>query len=174
MSGSSLTAVAAFLLSGLLSSVASKEDQTCDPSSESCVAEGGGDRTCADEVACSEGAAAAKPKGCADTNSNCVMWAGMGECKANPGFMIVECAHSCHTCHLRDPKVRCVRNPSEQPALRGADHGDGIKAVMEWATSEAWASYSPTVLSRDPWVVQYEDFLSDDEVQGLLEALRSR
>ena len=41
---------------------------------------------------------------------------------------------------------------------------------MEWATSDTWAAYSPTVLSRDPWVVQFEDFLSADEVQALLEA----
>ena len=94
----------------------------------------------------------------------------MGECDANPGFMIVECAKSCRTCHLRDPKVRCVRDPTEVPALRGAAAGDGIAAAMEWATSDTWAAYSPTVLSRDPWVVQFEDFLSADEVQALLEA----
>ena len=70
--------------------------------------------------------------------------------------------------------MRCVRDPDEEPALRGAADGDGIDAVMEWATSEAWAAYSPTVLSRDPWVVQYEDFLSAEEVEALVGLVSSK
>ena len=145
----------------------------CDPSSETCEQpSSSADGTCADGSTCRAAPAADDPAhtACENTNPDCERWAGVGECDANPGFMIVECAKSCRTCHLRDPKVRCVRDPTEVPALRGAAAGDGIAAAMEWATSDTWAAYSPTVLSRDPWVVQFEDFLSADEVQALLEA----
>ena len=106
---------------------------------------------------------------CEDEHDDCGSWAARGECENNKGFMILECSSSCATCLMRDPKVRCQRDESEQPAISGVA-GDSINALFERATSEAWSAYSPTVHSRDPWVVTYEDFLSSEEADGLLAA----
>ncbi|XP_035673742.1 uncharacterized protein LOC118414081 [Branchiostoma floridae] len=35
---------------------------------------------------------------CSDTNGNCAGWAAAGECNANPGYMLSECAQSCGLC----------------------------------------------------------------------------
>ena len=37
---------------------------------------------------------------CRDENSGCPSWAGMGECKNNPGFMLGTCRKSCGKCEL--------------------------------------------------------------------------
>jgi len=106
---------------------------------------------------------------CDDEHDACTQWAEQGECENNKAFMILECSRSCATCLMRDPKVRCKRDESVRPAISGAA-GDSINALFERATSDAWAAYSPTVHSRDPWVVTYEDFISAEEADGLLEA----
>ena len=107
-----------------------------------------------------------KARDCEDSDNRCGGWAAGGECASNPGYMIVECARSCASCHMRDPKVRCKRNPSEQPALAGGP-ADGITALFERATAERWEGLQPRVLSRDPWVVVYDAFLSAEEASGI-------
>lgn len=110
---------------------------------------------------------------CKDNTDQCSVWAAAGECEANPRYMLVECSASCKSCHIRDPKMRCVKDPMVQPAITGLA-GDSINALFERATSSEWDRYRPTVHSRDPWVVTYEDFLSEAETAALLAALGSR
>lgn len=104
---------------------------------------------------------------CSDSNNGCLGWALSGECTNNPIFMIIECAYSCATCHMRDPKVRCMRGPAETPPVLAGGPEDGINELFKRAISERWDVYEPTILSREPWVVQYENFLSLDEVDAL-------
>ena len=35
---------------------------------------------------------------CTDENQRCAEWAKQGECKANPDYMLVQCAKSCRVC----------------------------------------------------------------------------
>ncbi len=64
--------------------------------------------------------------------------------------MTIECAHSCATCHLRDPKLRCKPFFDAQ---RSAPFDDGeLDAAMQRAAS--FSEFSPTVLSSDPWVIR--------------------
>ncbi len=60
----------------------------------------------------------AKLGDCKDRHEMCVTNSKNGECDRNPGWMIVNCPHSCNKCHLLDPKKRCNRahlNISETP-----------------------------------------------------------
>ncbi|KAL8578343.1 hypothetical protein ACOMHN_031717 [Nucella lapillus] len=41
---------------------------------------------------------------CKDTNAMCAYWAGMGECRKNPGYMSKSCAKSCGNCEGMDGK----------------------------------------------------------------------
>ena len=86
------------------------------------------------------------------------------DCVNNPGFMAINCPKTCSTCHLRNPKVRCnpsFLNISTEPVLSA-----GAMDTM-FTRLEEQCSY--TVLSRDPWVVQIENFLSEDVVDTLLQ-----
>ena len=35
---------------------------------------------------------------CPDGNTNCPYWASIGECEANPGYMLINCQFSCDVC----------------------------------------------------------------------------
>ena len=35
---------------------------------------------------------------CEDTNEKCDYWADIGECEANPGYMLINCQLSCGLC----------------------------------------------------------------------------
>ena len=45
---------------------------------------------------------------CADKAPECGHWASIGECVANPGFMMVSCASSCDMCDMQDYRKRCA------------------------------------------------------------------
>jgi len=50
---------------------------------------------------------------CTDTHDNCGMWAGMGECTANVGYMKANCAKSCNQCPSkpylsREQRAKCT------------------------------------------------------------------
>lgn len=106
---------------------------------------------------------------CKDLNDACATWARAGECESNPGYMIVECAHSCRTCHLRDPKVRCKRDPKEPQRLRPYRMGEIFRAVQ---AGKYDAQYGPVAVhSTSPWVVTFDHFLTEaecDEIVALM------
>jgi hypothetical protein len=47
--------------------------------------------------------------GCQDDNERCWTWAEQGECKRNPGFMLVTCRAACEACH--DPPYVAPPSP---------------------------------------------------------------
>ncbi|XP_019631584.1 PREDICTED: uncharacterized protein LOC109475422 [Branchiostoma belcheri] len=47
---------------------------------------------------------------CSDTNGNCAGWAASGECDANPGYMLSECAQSCGLCSRSGSARSCQDN----------------------------------------------------------------
>ena len=104
--------------------------------------------------------------------------------------MTIECAHSCATCHLRDPKLRCKPFFDAQ---RSAPFDDGeLDAAMQRAAS--FSEFAPTVLSSDPWVIRcarpylgpapartrlsptdrFDSFLSAEEVAAVRAVYQSR
>jgi hypothetical protein len=102
------------------------------------------------------------PTVCADRHDSCPNNAKRGECEKNPGWMIVNCALSCNACHLRDPKVRCDRsnlNISTSPIYNPGD----MQAMFERIETE-FSHYGITVISKSPWIVTFDNFLTDAEV----------
>ncbi|KAJ1397272.1 hypothetical protein B484DRAFT_484205 [Ochromonadaceae sp. CCMP2298] len=73
----------------------------------------------------------------------------------------------CNACHLRDSKVRCNRNTlniSADPTYAPGAMGSMFSSIE----SRFAETYDVTVVSRDPWVVTFDNFLSDDEVSALI------
>jgi len=99
---------------------------------------------------------------CLDTDANCVDWAQSGECYKNTDFMLQTCCHSCSP----DYDDKCTHYPTERPDVAEGD----ISKIFERAVAN-YPQYSPTVLSRDPWVVTFDNLLSDEETTGILEAV---
>lgn len=122
---------------------------------------------------------------CQDRFSYCTQKAANGHCTAFPGWMIVNCCKSCdeeiNSSHLIDPKVRCTReslNISGIPAWRP---GDLHRLFTSWATDNRYTKYDPKILSSPdgafggksgPWVVVFDNFLTDDETDALIEGGR--
>jgi len=106
-------------------------------------------------------------KECKDRHQQCVGFARQGECERNPGWMIINCAASCHRCHLRDPKLRCNRkalNISTVPIYQPGD----MNAMFNNIEAEFGDRYKVTVHSRDPWVVTFDDFMTDQETSSII------
>jgi len=104
---------------------------------------------------------------CDDRVQQCPGFAANGECDRNPGWMIVNCPKSCRACDLRDSKVRCDRqflNISTDPVYQPGD----MNSMFENIETEFSQLYDVNVISKDPWVVTFDNFLNDDEVDALI------
>lgn len=62
---------------------------------------------------------------------------------------------------------RCSRGPNYEPARRPGDLNETFAAIMSGAFSE----YAPRVVNTDPWIVYFDNFLSEAEVAEYEETL---
>jgi hypothetical protein len=51
---------------------------------------------------------------CKNRHKLCLFWAHIGECEANPSFMLLQCAPACQTCKNIDYEYRCPFDPSRK------------------------------------------------------------
>jgi prolyl 4-hydroxylase len=104
---------------------------------------------------------------CKDRHAQCVGFAKNDECVKNPGWMIVNCPRSCKACHLLDPKVRCDRrnlNMSTEPIYKPGDMLEMFQSIE----ANFGDRYGVTVLSTDPYIVTFDNFLTDTEIEALI------
>jgi len=107
---------------------------------------------------------AAKAAGpCVDADANCAMWARQGECEANAAYMKAQCAVSCNSCGWAPPG--CATRANQTAAAREGD----IEAMF--ARAEQMTHLGPKVWSRDPWVLTFDNFLSDAEAESFIETI---
>lgn len=139
---------------------------------EVCDAQG----TCSNTGAIPKGAnAEGKPreaqKECVDRYPDCVEYHRNGECQRNPGWMIMNCPKICDACHLRDPAIRCPReklNMSPDPIYRPGD----MEAMFNNITNRFKNKYTIEILSTSPWIVQFDNFVSDKEARALITTVK--
>ena len=107
---------------------------------------------------------------CSDRHQQCKGFAEHGECEKNPGWMVINCPASCNSCDLLDHKVRCNRDRLGIPNNHTYAPGD-----MENMFSEIEAKYGDrygvNVLSTSPWVVTFDNFLTDIEITELIRSV---
>lgn len=104
---------------------------------------------------------------CKDRHAQCAGFQKNNECVKNPGWMIVNCPDSCKACHLLDPKVRCNRsnlNISTDPIYKPGDMKDMFDSILPSFGDR----YGVTVVSTDPYVVTFDNFMTDEEVDALI------
>lgn len=96
---------------------------------------------------------------CADGNDRCEEWALTGQCAKNAEFMTATCRKSCGVCGPFGPACERLSEAAVRP-------GD-MNATFERALAD-FPEYSPQVLSRDPWVLRFDSFLSDEEADHIV------
>lgn len=99
---------------------------------------------------------------------SCDDWAPEGQCVPNPGFMTVYCSRSCYACHLRQEETRCTRRflqMNQEPALRPGDLEQVFRDMNERSKKYSTAM---RVLSQSPWIVTFDDIISEEEMAELL------
>jgi hypothetical protein len=86
------------------------------------------------------------------------------DCNNTPGYMVLNCPRTCNTCHLRDFKQRCspeFLNISTEPVLR-----PGESEILFQRIAATFPDSK--ILSREPWLIEFDDFLSASVVDQLL------
>jgi cytochrome c551/c552 len=86
------------------------------------------------------------------------------DCTVHPGFMVINCPKTCHMCHLQDPKVRCspsFLNISTMPVLQAGQMDEIFKRIRETHSDVK-------ILSDSPVILEFEDFLTDRNIDDLL------
>lgn len=109
---------------------------------------------------------------CHDRHESCHSLARQGECTKGPGWMTMNCPESCHTCAMRDPKLRCERHLLQMDQSPGLLPGE-LEAMFS-GLPEKWSQFNVTVHSRSPWVVTFDNFIKDEEIEGILSTVRSQ
>lgn len=125
---------------------------------------------------------------CQDRFAICKSQAQTGACERSPGWMIVHCCESCdpylNARELIDPKKRCSKEHLKTPD-NVWKAGDLNKLFVSWATDETLKEkYGLEVVSSPepekygatwekatagaPWVVVFNNFLTDDEIADLI------
>jgi len=132
---------------------------------------------------------------CTNKEELCAFWAAIGECEANKAYMKTKCAPSCQTCEMIDINARCP--PLDKSVKPGLLAG-GLNAMFERIVSTApgnqtkekieqgMSNYTVTVHSRPeriegkqpidivrdleqpPWVITFENFLTEEECAQLI------
>ncbi|CAM9333611.1 unnamed protein product, partial [Ectocarpus fasciculatus] len=111
---------------------------------------------------------------CIDRHPNCELYETQNQCAENPGWMIVNCPFSCKACHLRDRKVRCATDflnmSTDEPAFK---HPGDVDAMFRRIVDMYGDALQITVQSTDPWVLVFDNFLSEDEADAIVGTVRS-
>lgn len=135
---------------------------------------------------------------CQNRNDLCAFWAVIGECDNNKAYMATNCAPACETCHLIDISARCPKLDAD-PALVPGSLNKMFEKIIRQApgnrtlTKEERAAYessktplytvhvhsrpepnpvaiSPAIdKSTPPWVLTFDNFMTDDECEALIQ-----
>lgn len=104
---------------------------------------------------------------CVDYNPKCPQLVRQGECSRSPGWMIYYCSKSCNTCHLRNASSRCLRsflNISNVPVYAPGE----LNTMFEQTIERFGGKYDVTIHSDSPWVVTFDNFLTDNESASMI------
>ena len=111
-------------------------------------------------------------KQCSDRHEQCKGFAKHGECEKNPGWMVINCPSSCDSCDLLDHKVRCNRDRLGISNDHVYAPGDMDNMFSEIETKFG-DRYGVNVLSTSPWVVTFDNFLTDIEITELIRSVNN-
>lgn len=114
----------------------------------------------------------------------CSYWAVQGECESNPTYMQKNCAPACQTCELLDIRLKCPMGEDNEPVYKPGDLNNLMERIVDNSDGKGeFLKYSPKAISRPklkadgtpsgatvdgPWIVQFENFVSEEEANALI------
>lgn len=107
---------------------------------------------------------------CKNRHPQCAFWAAIGECEANPKYMLLQCAPSCQTCDKIDFDARCPWD-RDAPSIFN-EPGDLNKMFERITTDPFYQQYQPVIHSQPPqgpWLITLENFTTDEECDRLIQ-----
>lgn len=107
---------------------------------------------------------------CKNRDSLCSFWAVLGECEANPAYMIIQCAPACQSCEKVNIENRCPLDENGRDTLGPGDLNKLFERVTNMEDPSI-AQYKPKIAVQPPegpWVVTFDDFLTPEECDLLI------
>eukprot|EP00521_Asterionellopsis_glacialis_P009210 CAMPEP_0195287084 /NCGR_PEP_ID=MMETSP0707-20130614/4297_1 /TAXON_ID=33640 /ORGANISM="Asterionellopsis glacialis, Strain CCMP134" /LENGTH=555 /DNA_ID=CAMNT_0040346809 /DNA_START=40 /DNA_END=1707 /DNA_ORIENTATION=+ len=138
-------------------------------------------------------------KDCLNRHELCSFWSAIGECENNKAYMVTNCAPACGSCDLIDIESRCPPLYDQVPALTAGRLNKMFENIIENAPgnrtltneerlelkAKSMPEYTVTVKSRPsespatevsskndklpPWVIVFDDFITPEECQILID-----
>ena len=108
---------------------------------------------------------------CTDRHRDCDGFADGNQCELNPGWMIMNCPVTCGACHLRTREARCQwenMNMSADPVYMPGELTKMFESIIDRFEDR----YVVNVLSVYPYVVTFDNFLSNDEIRALTNTVK--
>jgi prolyl 4-hydroxylase len=120
---------------------------------------------------------------CRNFNKQCALWAVQGQCHKDAHlYMKTKCAPVCFSCEATHIETRCPLDPNAKNAWSPGD----LNLMFERLTTDpSFEQYTPKVLSRPtfvgqdtnetadyqlgPWVLLFEDLLSAEETEHIIQ-----
>ena len=102
---------------------------------------------------------------CKNSRHDCIQRAFEDECESNFAFMITECPLACRFCDKKDVYERCKNEEPSGPWIIA----DGLQLKLEHLKRQG----KPELITMgddpdDPWILKWDDFLSNREISNLL------
>eukprot|EP00814_Leptocylindrus_danicus_P007095 CAMPEP_0116021144 /NCGR_PEP_ID=MMETSP0321-20121206/10212_1 /TAXON_ID=163516 /ORGANISM="Leptocylindrus danicus var. danicus, Strain B650" /LENGTH=455 /DNA_ID=CAMNT_0003491959 /DNA_START=156 /DNA_END=1520 /DNA_ORIENTATION=+ len=123
---------------------------------------------------------------CVNKESSCAYWAATGSCEDHFSYMVSNCPKACMICDQLDVKLRCpVPETDEHDAYKPGD----LNAMFYRIANGEFDQYLPVIHSAPgdyvrtnqtsivddsnvrlggPWIVTFDDFVSDDEADRMI------
>eukprot|EP01083_Nonionella_stella_P016195 45293_1 len=119
---------------------------------------------------------------CQDKLKECKYWKNAGECLRHPGYMVINCARTCKYCHLQSNyALRCPMNEEYMRQTRVLPKPGDLNQMFENIVShynmhknqtedDGVIEWDLEILSHDPWILRFDNFFTEDEANGIIEA----
>lgn len=109
-------------------------------------------------------------KPCLNLHAECTAWVSLGECQANPDFMLMQCAPACESCEeIREHK--CAIKPGEPVAWESGDLQQMFQRLSQQTDYPVQILSSPSNDGKQdgPWVLILDDVISPEEAKQIIE-----
>jgi len=114
---------------------------------------------------------------------DCINWKQTGHCEKSPAYMVQYCASTCEMCNLVNPEVRCKKFYSNPRVFKDNEMDQMFNNLVQsytksctidgqtdetCAISNSNQTSTLTVISRDPWIITIDDFISAEEADIII------
>ncbi len=109
---------------------------------------------------------------CEDVDKSCKAYEKDGDCHRSPGWMVKNCGKSCKNCHLQDWHSRCqwlFKRSLKKKSFENGKINPFFESLVKKIQGMDYNQFEVTILHKDPWVLQIDNFFTDLEAFQILQ-----